>query len=393
MAKNKSMCELPVKRNKYKNETVIVHSFAFGGRGVYFLTKRSFSHSSRTIQGDHSATEKTCGRFLVFDPGILAISFGLLMAMVLAVLFSQMAFDASLGFPGEGPEGPESNWSSQRLTMATWNTRSMTKERFDYCHRLQYDVLAVTELWNKTPSFAKGTIKWTYGIPALDPETKEPVYPKDPAAGTGILLSDRAAAKYMSHGSPCNRISWVRLKGSATNMFIIAVYLPHRARIKPAQSDTIQSLVKLLRQVPKHDCIILMGDFNEQLPGKVTSCTGKWCVGEASANADDILSVMRMFNLFAVNTAFQPAGRKTNATYLACVEGADNSRRYKGREVRVKYKGEPIDGVVVGSSFKRGPHGSKQLWHLRFADGYNMSCREGQLRKWLKPVRKKYIGK
>ena len=51
-------------------------------------------------------------------------------------------FDSTLGFPGEG-------WSEDHpnLKFATWNTRSLTFERFNYCKNLKYDVLAVTELW------------------------------------------------------------------------------------------------------------------------------------------------------------------------------------------------------------------------------------------------------
>ena len=46
-------------------------------------------------------------------------------------------FDSTLGYPGEG-------W--QKLSIATWNTRSLTYERFQYCDSLQYDILAITEL-------------------------------------------------------------------------------------------------------------------------------------------------------------------------------------------------------------------------------------------------------
>ena len=51
-------------------------------------------------------------------------------------------FKSTLGFPGEG-------WSEDHpnLKIATWNTRSLTFERFNYCKDLKYDVLAVTELW------------------------------------------------------------------------------------------------------------------------------------------------------------------------------------------------------------------------------------------------------
>ena len=47
-------------------------------------------------------------------------------------------FDSTLGFPGEG-------WIP--FSVATWNPRSLTKERFRYAISLGYDILALTELW------------------------------------------------------------------------------------------------------------------------------------------------------------------------------------------------------------------------------------------------------
>lgn len=68
-------------------------------------------------------------------------------------------FDSTLGYPGEGWRKHHSrrqkrrrrrkSWSKDyaHFTMATWNTRSMTRERFECCKSLGYDVLAVTEQW------------------------------------------------------------------------------------------------------------------------------------------------------------------------------------------------------------------------------------------------------
>ena len=47
-------------------------------------------------------------------------------------------FNSTLGFPGEG-------WKFKFLSVTTWNTRSLTQERFSYCKNLGYDVLAITD--------------------------------------------------------------------------------------------------------------------------------------------------------------------------------------------------------------------------------------------------------
>ena len=116
------------------------------------------------------------------------------------------------------------------MTMATWNTRSMTNERFAYCNQLGYDVLAVTELWRSQDKFTKRSNEFTVSKIIRD---KHGNYKNtnDPAAGVGILLSQRAQARVMAAGSDNERICWVRLRGPVSNIFIIAVYLPHSQRV------------------------------------------------------------------------------------------------------------------------------------------------------------------
>ena len=60
-------------------------------------------------------------------------------------------FDSTRGFPGEGWVG----WSTQfpLMKMTTWNCRSLTYERVQYCRSLGYDVLALTELWHNQKKF------------------------------------------------------------------------------------------------------------------------------------------------------------------------------------------------------------------------------------------------
>ena len=236
-----SMFGLSSLRKRSKNVWLAVNSWAFGGRGEHLISvcnelKSLLSRLAPQNDGNNFPTV-ICE---VLTLGLFAV--GLL----------NSSFDSTMGFPGEGPN-PSSNWAKDRLSVATWNSRSLTRERFDYCKDLKYEKLALTELWNNAPKYADGTVSWTYGQPQKSPETDELLYPKDPAGGVGILLSQRASNMYLSHGSPCNRITWVRLKGTTVNIFVVAVYMPHRARVKPAQEDTLQSLSQLLRQVPKHD--------------------------------------------------------------------------------------------------------------------------------------------
>ena len=362
--------------DSHKNVLIMVHSPAFGGRGPpLFISQEKKRGYAKSPALPHEKSRG--GLFFPFR----------LRNILSYLLFFGLVFNATLGFPGEG----FCSWSSNHnyLSFATWNTRSLSFERFNYCKNLGYDILALTELWHNASKYADGSVRWTYSQPAMNKITGNPLFPNDPAAGVGIMLSERVARKHMAHGSPCNRITWVRLKGVTSNLFVIAVYLPHRARSKPAQADTLEKLMTLLKQVPKNDCIVVLGDLNEQLGSNIHRCTGKWTAGSASPNADKIISLMRMFDLFATNTRFQPKKRKSTATYLACVEGAENSQRHLGRNVCARYKGKKYSGVVTGSSLA----GGKPRWHVEFADGFKTKCTEPMLKRWLTPIKKSLVKK
>ena len=67
----------------------------------------------------------------------------------------------------------------------------------------------------------------------------------------------------------------MRLKGPTCNIFMVAIYMPHRGRVSPSQEDTIRDLEAVLKIVPKGDCICLMGDMNEQLEAGIRDRTGR----------------------------------------------------------------------------------------------------------------------
>ena len=79
-------------------------------------------------------------------------------------------FDSTKGYPGEGPKTPTpQGWSREHpnLTMAAWNTRSLTFERFEYCKSLKIDVMALTELWRTQANFQTKTKHFTVSEPIL----------------------------------------------------------------------------------------------------------------------------------------------------------------------------------------------------------------------------------
>ena len=282
-------------------------------------------------------------------------------------------FDKTCGFPGEG-------WSNKfpNLTMGTWNTRSLTFERMQYCKGLNIDILAITELWRNQSKFVKKDKSFIISSPKLittGPKKGHVRYPDDKASGVGILLSPTARSKVKSFGSEGERVCWARLAGPTCCLFVVAVYLPHRARTAPNQDDTLQDLENVLSSVPNGDCICVLGDFNEQLPSNTHGRTGHYTGGTASDNADKIIQFMQIHDLIAANTFFKPAQNGSVHTYLRTKrkgEGHDSPTpadcgQFVGDTVFNKYRGKVVKGEV--KAMHVAPCGSKS-WTVRFSDGH-----------------------
>ena len=107
------------------------------------------------------------------------------------------------------------------------------------------------------------------------------------------MLSEAAQAKVLSFGAIGERCCFVRLEGPVCNLLIVATYMPHRGRVSPDQDKTIVDIHEALKKVESGDCIVLLGDFNEQLGPNIKDRTGKWAGGKSSKNVDEILDIMR----------------------------------------------------------------------------------------------------
>ena len=418
----------------YRKCLVQVHTPAFGGRGFFAIRgrgattrplpakflKRLKNGSNRTNVRPETSIFDFLDFFLLVK-GFVAVcvtACTVFLSLYGSYTFigSNFAFDSSLGFPGEGPGKAWSNGISE-LIFAAWNTRSLTFERFKYCESLQYDVLALSELWRNYEKFSDGTLKWIYGKPEI--VNGQPRYPNDRAAGVGLLLSARAQKKCISHGSPCERIVWARFKGPVTNVFVIGVHMPQSARKNPAQHNTMTTLTNLLKEIPRSDCIVIMGDLNVQLPANIAGVTGKWATTtELSKHAEPVISMMRMFELVAENTIHQPKKGHSPATFVQTIQDPQNPTGGRtltccpvasvpsssvstatssvstggsplGKKVSVLYKGKVIQGCVKFGFTCEG----KKKWSVVFEDGYRSHFDSGWINSHLcvsnQPNRKK----
>ena len=68
-----------------------------------------------------------------------------------------------------------------------------------------------------------------------------------------------------------------------------------------------------------------------------------------SKNSDNIIALLRMYDLVTMNTMFQPKKHASVHTFLQ-TKRSDNDDKYVGRVVKVKYKGAWVEGKVIEPS-------------------------------------------
>ena len=209
----------------------------------------------------------------------------------------------------------------------------------------------------------------------------------------GLVLSPRAQSKVRAKGNNnSERICWVRLEGPACNLFVVAVYVPHNSRVCPSQQDTLRELDEVCKQAKQGDCIVVLGDFNVQLPGGVQGHTGPHvCAQGESESATEVINFMRQYDLSAMNTKFRKS-KTSPATYMHVVssDATDVNDQYVGREVKETWKGSTLFGHVVENL--QGAQGGRR-WKAKFSDGYVKTYSEKELLKALVVVKKKTEGR
>ena len=113
--------------------------------------------------------------------------------------------------------------------------------------------------------------------------------------------------------------------------------------------------------------------------------TGRWTGGESSQNAGKILDLMSMYDLYAINTHFEPKRGESTHTYLcpkpknSCAQG--DFGLHVGKSVSCRYKGNTVSGVVTSVDLSDG--NKEEVWTVQFADGYTIKCGKRKLKSLL----------
>ena len=243
-------------------------------------------------------------------------------------------------------------WKGE-ITFTTYNIRSFGYKRADsefyysYFENLNHDALCITETWNSQRHFES----WNCAVSA------ENLTGKDKPAGVCIILSKRFASLQMDRGSLGTRGCWVRIRGPVCNLLLIGVYLPPQ-RSKTNDVDIMKQLKALLKSRSENDCVVLMGDFNVRLPRKYKDVVGPFAHRHWSKTMSgrklEILRIMMMNGLFAVNTYFRSKKRQSMHTW---------------RRSRDHQRGQ-IDYVMASKRWRSSFTDAKVQWrHSRFKHG------------------------
>ena len=134
-----------------------------------------------------------------------------------------------------------------KLKIATWNCGGLSYTLRDLCAELGYDILVLTETHDK------GTLRSSRNF-----ITAEPAPDSDRFSGVAILFSDQAAKCVIHSGSIGSRIVYAKIRSAPCDLFVIGVYIPHKARkASPFAADTLRCVDSLLQKVNTNDCVIL----------------------------------------------------------------------------------------------------------------------------------------
>ena len=232
--------------------------------------------------------------------------------------------------------------------LATFNRAGLGKSAADaedalgYLDSLQYDALVLPETHGDHLPYI--STRLIGSAPHAGNDTSH--------SGVAILLSERFAQAELARSDPArlktSRICWVRVRGTTCNLYIVAVYLPYRNHVVKFDS-VINILRDVLDAVPKHDCIVLLGDFNCQLARSTPGVTGKWCVAKAACpNGNLLTAFLRQHGLVAASTRFKPPRNASTATWIH--NGRVNPKRSAGPGHR---------GISFGRKYLTGPNKGK----------------------------------
>ena len=190
------------------------------------------------------------------------------------------------------------------LRLGCWNVRTMfaTGKTAQVCRemrRYRLEVLGISECrWKEC-----GKVKTREGEEILYSGSME-----KHEHGVAIILSKNAAQSLMSWKPVNERIVTARLYSKFIKATIVQAYAPQNGSSVEAKDEFYQQLQKVYSEIPNHDMVISMGDFNAKIGSQYVGeegIVGRHVLkGDRTDNGSRFVSMCEVSNMPIVSTMF-----------------------------------------------------------------------------------------
>ena len=157
---------------------------------------------------------------------------------------------------------------------------------------------------------------------------------EDHQKGVGFMLSKRAVNALLGYKPVNSRIGVARFSGQPLDLSIIQIYAPRADSKEEELKEFYEKLESTLKELPKKDIRIIIGDFNAKIGKDNTGWEDimqQHGYGERNERGERLLEFAAKHNMLICNTKFQqkdcrkytwtsPDGKYTNMIDLILID-------------------------------------------------------------------------
>ena len=125
--------------------------------------------------------------------------------------------------------------------------------------------------------------------------------------GVGLLLDQATAHALLTWDPVSKRILTARFQTHHTTLSLVQIYAPTDCSDDETKDEFYQCLQDTVSKIPKHDVLIMMGDFNAQISNDRKSfedTIGPFGIGRENDNGDRMLQFCSSNQIKIMNTYF-----------------------------------------------------------------------------------------
>ena len=129
-----------------------------------------------------------------------------------------------------------------------------------------------------------------------------------------VWIHTQIAGALVGYETISDRVLVVRLNAKPRNITLIEVYGPTAAATDEEMERFYQDLSQAVKQVPKRDMLLVMGDFNAKVgrrePSTMSSAVGLYGLGETNEASEQLEDFSLEHEMALVNTMFKHHPRR-----------------------------------------------------------------------------------